>query len=76
MLYEVITNLVPETVDALTGANLAGFRAQVLGMTGHRDEALAEIERLLDTPAGLVRWQLYLDPNWDFFRDDERFNVV
>ena len=62
--------------DQIDGAYIAGFHAQILGMTGHRDEALAEIERLLETPAGLVRWNMYLDPAWDFFRDDERFNEL
>ncbi|MDX1460521.1 MAG: hypothetical protein R3348_05640, partial [Xanthomonadales bacterium] len=68
--------LIPESVDALNGPTIAGFRAQVLGMAGQRDEALAELERLLDTPGGPIRWQLYLDPSWDFFRDDERFNEL
>ena len=44
--------------------------------SGLAAEALAEIERLLDKPSGLVRWNLYLDPMWDFFRDDERFNAL
>jgi len=64
---------VPESVDALNGPQIALLRAQVLGMVGQRDEASAEIERLMDKPAGAVRWQLYLDPSWDFFRDDPRF---
>ena len=57
----------------MNGPVIEGLRAQILGMTGQRDEALVEIERLLNTPAGLVRWQLRLDPTWDFFRDDPRF---
>ena len=51
-------------------------RAMILGMGGQRDESLAEIERLLKTPVGLNRWELYLSPDWDFFRDDERFNAL
>jgi hypothetical protein len=43
-------------------------------MTGKREEALVEIDRLLKHPTGFTRWKLYLDPRWDFFRDDERFN--
>ena len=45
-------------------------------MAGEREESLMEIERLLNTPAGLSRWELYLNPDWDFFRDDERFNAL
>lgn len=66
--------IIPEDEDSLFGTNLTEARAQVLGMIGERDEALAEIKRLLDHPTGFNRWQLYLDPRWDFFRDDERFN--
>jgi len=45
-------------------------------MAGQRDEAISELERLLETPAGPNRWQLHLDPTWDYFRDDERFNEL
>jgi TolB-like protein len=68
--------LAPENVDVMDGRLVSGQRAQVLGIIGRRDEALAEIERLLDKPWGLQRWYLYLDPYWDFFRDDERFNEL
>jgi TolB-like protein/Flp pilus assembly protein TadD len=65
--------LLPESVDAMNGPTIAGFRAQVIGKVGHREEALAELERLLEIPGGPIQWQLYLDPTWDFFRDDPRF---
>jgi tetratricopeptide (TPR) repeat protein len=68
--------LVPESADSLTGPGFSISRARILGMAGQRDESLAEIERLLNTPAGLTRWDLYLNPDWDFFRDDERFNQL
>jgi tetratricopeptide (TPR) repeat protein len=66
----------PESLDRMDGTSISAQHVQILGMTGHRDEALAEIERLLDLPNGLVRWNLYLDPMWDYFRDDERFNEL
>ncbi len=68
--------LVPESRDSLNGAFSSSNHALILGLTGRREEALVEIERLLDIPAGLNRWSLYLDPRWDFFRDDERFNEL
>ena len=68
--------IIPEDKDFMFGTNLSEARAQVLGMIGQRDEALAEIERLLNHPTGFNRWELYLDPRWDFFRDDERFNEL
>jgi len=48
----------------------------VLARAGKRDEALALVPQLLDQPNGLSRWHVYLDPRWDFFRDDERFNEL
>ncbi len=63
-----------EDSDIFTSVNLSRTNALVLGMTGKREEALVEIERLLKHPTGFTRWELYLDPRWDFFRDDERFN--
>ena len=65
-----------ESDDSLTGTWNSINRAMILGMGGQLDESLAEIERLLNTPAGLSRWELYLSPDWDFFRDDERFNAL
>ena len=59
--------------DRMFGADMNETRALVLAMAGRREEALAEIERLLDTPNGFTRWMLHLDPTWDFFRDDPRF---
>ncbi|MCH6549757.1 MAG: hypothetical protein IH812_08020 [Proteobacteria bacterium] len=47
---------------------------QVLALTGERDRALELMAQLIDMPAGFIRWEMYLDPRWDFFRDDDRFN--
>jgi TolB-like protein len=66
--------IIPEDSDMMFGTDISEIYAHVLAMTGKRDEALIEIERLLNHPTGFTRWQLYLDPRWDFFRDDERFN--
>ena len=68
--------LMPEVRDKIDGTVIATQNAYILARTGHRDEALAEIERLLNQPAGFNRWAPYLDPAWDFFRDDERFNEL
>lgn len=68
--------LKPESQDSLEGPWMSNTHALMLGLAGQRDAALAEIERLLTVPAGLDRWDLYLNPTWDFFRDDERFNTL
>jgi hypothetical protein len=48
----------------------------VLALVGDSDLALAEIERLLEVPNGFTRWELALDPRWDFFRGDARFRAL
>jgi len=48
----------------------------VLALAGQRDVALAMLPMLLEMPNGFYKWELYLDPRWDFMRDDERFNEL
>ncbi len=82
-LYDEALAEINQAIEILQGGGDAIFtpemettRAQILAMSGKRDEALAEIERLLKNPVGFNRWELYLNPFWDFFRDDERFNTL
>jgi TolB-like protein/Flp pilus assembly protein TadD len=65
--------LLPESEDSLDGRQIAISRAVILGQAGRRDEALAEIERLMALPFGISVMNLALHPRWDFFRDDPRF---
>lgn len=61
------------------GFALALFFAWAFEMTPEgikREESLAELENLFQQGIEISRWRLYLDPNWDFFRDDERFNEL
>ncbi len=44
------------------------------GIKHERDRALELLAEIIGVPGGLTRWEMYLDPRWDFFRDDERFN--
>ncbi len=62
--------------DLFHGSLIAQYRAHILAMAGRRDEALQEIERLLEGPFPISKWRLYQDVRWDFFRDDERFNEL
>ena len=48
---------------------------QVRGMTGDRD-AVSGLETLLKQPAGPTPAQLRLDPVWDSFRGDPRFEKL
>lgn len=70
-------SLIKTTEDRLAGAMIDGLAARILALVGQHESALAEIERLVDTPGSQVtRWNLTLDPRWDFFRVDERFNEL
>ena len=62
--------------DAIFTAEAEKLRALILGMAGKREESLTELERLLQAPVGYTPWELKLHPQWDFFRDDERFNAL
>ncbi len=60
--------------DKFEGTDPLKTLCKVLALTGERDRALEMMTQLIDQPAGFKRWELYLDPRWDFFRDDDRFN--
>jgi TolB-like protein len=66
--------LMPAEQDHLFGSNIERTNIRIQAMTGNRDKALELIAARLDQPEGFSRWRLQLDPEWDFFRDDERFN--
>ena len=68
--------LVQTENDSFDGNYVNAVSAEVLALVGERDRALDLIAQLIDRPAGFKRWELYLDPRWDFFRDDERFNEL
>ena len=65
--------MLPLENDRLFGSNLERNHTWVLAMTGNRDEALERLAANIDGIEGYSRWELYLDPEWDFFRDDARF---
>jgi serine/threonine-protein kinase len=68
--------ILPESTDKVHGVETSVICAQVLALVGDADGALAEIERLLQVPYGFTRWELALDPRWDFFRGDARFRAL
>ncbi len=73
-IAEEATQLVSLQSDRLDGSWHAQNLCLVLALTGERDRALEILAQMIDKPAGFNRWKLTLDPRWDFFRDDERFN--
>ena len=73
-IAEEATRMVSLQDDKVEGPSHVQTLCQVLALTGERDRALEIMAQLIDQPNGFVRWAMYLDPRWDFFRDDERFN--
>ena len=70
------TRLVSLQSDSVDGPWHLSVLCKVLALSGERDRALELMAQLIDQPSGFIRWELYLDPRWDFFRDDERFNEL
>lgn len=68
--------MTPKKKDHLSGTVLGHRHTLILARAGHRDEALERLAENIDGIEGLTRWELYLNPEWDFFRDDERFNEL
>ena len=69
-------DMLPQDKDHIFGSFITKDHILILAMAGYRDEALQKLETNLDRPEGYTRWELYLHPAWDFFRDDERFNEL
>jgi len=66
----------PVEKDHLFGSIITRNHTLILAMAGQREEALERLAVNIDAPEGYARWELYLDPAWDFFRDDEQFNEL
>ncbi len=73
-IAEEATRIVSLQDDKVEGPSHLQTLCQVLALTGERDRALEIMAQQIDKPGGSTRWELTLDPRWDFFRDDERFN--
>jgi len=69
-------DLLPETKDAFDGPILVISRARIHMMCGDLDNALALLERSLQTPAGITIHELRLDPVWDPLRANPRFQQM
>jgi len=68
--------MLPRGTDHLFGTMIENNHTLILARAGKRDEALKRLADSVDKVEGLPRWELYLSPAWDFFRDDERFNEL
>ena len=68
--------LLPETKDAFDGPLLTISLARIHTFVGEHAEALALLERSAETPAGITRAELRLDPTWDVLRQNPRFQKL
>ena len=75
-ISERAMKMLPPELDSLFGTIMENNHTFILAMAGKRDEALRRLAESMGNVMGPTRWQLYLDPTWDFFRDDERFNEL
>jgi len=73
-IAEEATEILSLDGDKLDGSWQLRYLCEILALAGERDRALEIMSKMIGKPAGFVRWELYLDPRWDFFRDDDRFN--
>jgi TolB-like protein/Tfp pilus assembly protein PilF len=69
-----VHELMPESRDAIQGAQMAGFCSYILVVCGENDRGLDEIERLLHTPWGLNTFQLRGSVR--LLKDDPRFKAL
>jgi tetratricopeptide (TPR) repeat protein len=69
-------DLLPETKDAFDGPILVISRARIHMMCGDLDNALALLDRSLQTPSGVTIHELRLDPIWDPLRVSPRFQQM
>jgi TolB-like protein/Tfp pilus assembly protein PilF len=75
-IAEEATRMVSLQSDKVDGPWHLKVLCLVLALSGERDRALEIMAHQIDKPAGFKRWELYLDPRWDFFRDDHRFHEL
>ena len=67
---------IPESKDAWLGIEVQTGLARIYFLVGEIDSALPIIRHSLDTPGGLYRNELRVDPFWDGLRGDSRFRQI
>lgn len=73
---ERAVELLPESRDALDGAQLAKFRALIYDWVGRKEQALAEYERLIRVPSPFVLQFHELKSGYSTLRGDPRFEAL
>ena len=68
--------MLPPSVDAVGGAMCEMQLVAALVMTGDRDATFDKLSELVKLPFSLTHGDLKLNPSWDDFRDDPRFDLI
>ncbi len=68
--------ILPEEKDAYEGPTCTIGLAQIYAWTGENDQALAVLEKSLQTPNGITAAMLKIDPVYDPLRSDPRFQTL
>jgi len=70
---EKAARMMPVSQDALVGAELARYLAEIYVKCGEYEAAIDQIEMLLSIPSLMSSGLLRVDPIWDPIRSDPRF---
>ena len=68
--------LVPESRDAVDGPTYRYVLAEIYALTGDKDQAIAELTRLLRAPGNFSVAAFRADPSFAKLRDDPRFQAL
>ncbi len=68
--------LMPKEQDFLYGSYIAQARVGTLALAGDREQALAELEQVLNAPYRPDNLAIWNDPRWAFMKDDDRFRAL
>jgi TolB-like protein/Tfp pilus assembly protein PilF len=68
--------LLPVGKDASNGPNIALHLAQAYAMSGRREQALRELQRILATPSFFSPRWIHLDPMWITLRDSASLRLL
>jgi TolB-like protein/Flp pilus assembly protein TadD len=70
--------LLPISRDAFAGTEYETYLAQIYARVGEKDQAIAQLQHLMEIPAGrcVSAALLRLDPTWDALRHEARFQAL
>ena len=73
-----LTNEFPYERDSMLYGWLLTNQAMVKGLAGDQETAMDDLEKAFYIPTAfrVTSWHLHYDPNWDFMRDNPRFNEL